>query len=71
MATYPWGFSMKQIFIYCSYNPKIADKFRITFTYPFLWGYHNFMKKRKLGLSAYYSLQDAVGKNKWLFQGSP
>ena len=52
-ATYLWGFPAKQICIYSSYNLKIADKLRIISAYPFLWGYHNFLKKRKHGLSAY------------------
>jgi len=56
IGTCTWGFPTKQICIYCSYNLKIADKFRIIFAYPFSWGYHNFLKK-----------QDAVGKNKRIF----
>ena len=53
IATCPRGSPTKQICICCSYNPKIPDKFRIISACPFLRGYNNFLKKRKLGLSAY------------------
>ena len=53
IGTCPWGFPTKEICIYYSHNPKIANKFRIISSYPFSLGYHNFLKQRKLGLPTY------------------
>lgn len=53
IGTCPWGFPTKEICIYYSHNPKIANKFRIISAYPFSLGCHNFLKQRKLGLPTY------------------
>ena len=53
IGTDPWGYVSRKICIYYSDNPKIADKFRIISAYPFSWGYHNFLKQRKLRLPTY------------------
>ena len=53
IGTCPWGFPTKEICIYYSHNPKIANKFRIISAYPFSLGYHNFLKQWKLGLPMY------------------
>ena len=50
IGTDPWGYPSRKICIYYSFNPKIANKFRIITAYPFSWGYHNFLKNRKLGI---------------------
>ena len=53
IGTDPWAYASRKICIYYSYNPKIANKFRIISAYPFSWRYHNFLKQRKLGLPTY------------------
>ena len=53
IGTDPWGYVSRKICIYYSYNPEIANKFRIISAYPFSWGYHNFLKQRNLGLPTY------------------
>ena len=53
IGTDPWAYASRKNCIYDSYNPKIANKFRIISAYPFSWRYHNFLKQRKLGLPTY------------------
>ena len=38
IGTDPWAYASRKICIYYSYNPKIANKFRIISAYPFSWG---------------------------------
>ena len=49
IGTCPWGFPTKEICIYYSHNPKIANKFRIISTYPFSWGITTFWNSESLG----------------------
>ena len=45
-----WGFPSKELCIYFSWKKEFGDRFKIISAYPFSRSYHEYLRKKKMGL---------------------